>query len=139
MKNAIYLSSPALLSALGEGPEQHVKALFEKDYKQYLTPDDYWVFGKRLLFGAISPGIVLRDFPDDLAEDFKSRNNQLLWHALQQIEPLIEAVIKRFGKERVAVVMGTSTSGGDENIPAFENYLNQQVWSESGFSQKKSL
>lgn len=139
MKNTIYLSRPAMLSALGEGTDQHFQALFDANYQQYLTPSDSWVSGKSLLFGAINPDLDLRAFPDDLAEGLKSRNNQLLWHALSQIEPLIEEAVRRFGKGRVAVVMGTTTSGSDENISAFEHYLAHQNWLASGFSQEKQL
>ena len=42
---------------------------------------------------------------------YQSRNNQLAWAALLQIKPHIEQLIARFGKDRIAVVLGTSTSG----------------------------
>ena len=139
MKKTIYLSSPALLSALGEGPKQHFDALFDSNYKQYLSASESWVQGKSLLFGAINTELALRPFPDKLAEGLKSHNNQLLWHALSQIEPMIEQVITRYGRGRVAVVMGTSTSGSDENITAFQHYLKHQNWATCGFSQEKQL
>lgn len=40
----------------------------------------------------------------------RSRNNQLLLAALAQIEPQVHAAVSRYGKDRVAVIMGTSTS-----------------------------
>ncbi len=43
-----------------------------------------------------------------------SRNNQLLLAALEQLMPETEEAIQRYGRDRVAVVMGTSTSGLDE-------------------------
>jgi 3-oxoacyl-[acyl-carrier-protein] synthase-1 len=49
----------------------------------------------------------------------RSRNNQLLLAALEQIQPQVDEAIARFGRDRIAVVMGTSTSGlneGDEHV-----------------------
>lgn len=42
------------------------------------------------------------------------RNNQLLIAALAQIRPQVDQAVARFGRERVAVVLGTSTAGLDE-------------------------
>ena len=44
----------------------------------------------------------------------RSRNNQLLLAALAQIQPQVDRAIAQYGRERVAVVLGTSTSGLDE-------------------------
>ena len=79
----------------------------------------------------------LRPFPADLPEEHRSRNNQLLWHALAQIEPQIEQVISRFGAARVAVVMGTSTTGVDENIPVFKYAAEHNDWSGKPFHQQQ--
>ncbi|WP_294901470.1 beta-ketoacyl-[acyl-carrier-protein] synthase family protein [Tatumella sp. UBA2305] len=43
-----------------------------------------------------------------------SRNNRLLLAALAQIRPYTEQAIRQYGHDRVAVIMGTSTSGLDE-------------------------
>lgn len=43
-----------------------------------------------------------------------SRNNRLLLAALAQIQPQVDEAITRYGRDRVAVVLGTSTSGLDE-------------------------
>lgn len=51
--------------------------------------------------------------PERLAAH-RSRNNQLLLAALAQIQPAVDDAIARYGRDRVAVVMGTSTSGLDE-------------------------
>lgn len=50
---------------------------------------------------------------------FQSRNNQLLQHALDQIREPVEDTIERYGADRVAVVLGTSTSGIGEAEEAF--------------------
>lgn len=51
--------------------------------------------------------------PDSFAAH-RSRNNQLLLAALAQIQPTVNQAIQRVGSDRIAVVLGTSTSGLDE-------------------------
>ncbi|WP_289367815.1 beta-ketoacyl-[acyl-carrier-protein] synthase family protein [Pantoea stewartii] len=56
----------------------------------------------------------------------RSRNNQLLLAALAQIQPQVDDAIARYGRDRVAVVLGTSTSGLDEGDTHVSRLLNQQ-------------
>lgn len=133
---AVYLSKPAVASALGEGIEQHMHALLG-ERNDYFTQNDTWVAGQPLYFGAVNQD--LRDFPAQLPDGLNSRNNQLLWHALAQIEDKIQAAIRQYGARRIAVVMGTSTTGGDENQAAFAHFLRTQSYLNSGFSQEKQL
>ena len=55
----------------------------------------------------------LPEIPPDMVQ-YRSRNNRLLLAALAQIRPQVDEAIVRYGNERVAVVLGTSTSGLDE-------------------------
>ena len=89
--------------------------------------------GKNYAFGVVNE--PLRGLSDDLPAEHRSRNNQLLWHALAQIEPDIRAVVTRYGSHRVAVVIGTSTSGADENIPLFEHVSHGGGWADKPFNQ----
>jgi 3-oxoacyl-[acyl-carrier-protein] synthase-1 len=50
---------------------------------------------------------------------FDTRNNRLLLHAVDQIRPQIEYFIQKYGKRRVAIVLGTSTSGVEETEKSF--------------------
>ena len=79
----------------------------------------------------------MRPFSDDLPPEHRSRNNQLLWHTLAQIESQIQEVIERFGKKRVAVVMGTSTTGVDKNVPLFKYAAEHNDWSGVTFNQQQ--
>lgn len=134
--DAVYLSQPAMVSALGEGVEQHLTALLG-DQEDYLTQSHQWVAGQELYFGAVNQD--LRAFPKGLPDGLKSRNNQLLWHALAQIENDIQTAIMQYGAQRIAVVMGTSTTGGDENQAAFAHFVETKSHQNSGFSQEKQL
>ena len=77
----------------------------------------------------------LRPLPDNLPAAYRSRNNQLLWHALEQIEDDIRAAVRRYGAARTAVIMGTSTSGADENIPLFQHVADGGGWADKPFNQ----
>ncbi|MHA1043680.1 beta-ketoacyl-[acyl-carrier-protein] synthase family protein [Enterobacter ludwigii] len=60
----------------------------------------------------------LPSIPDTLSAH-RTRNNQLLLAALAQIQSAVDDAIARVGRDRVAVVLGTSTSGldeGDEHV-----------------------
>ena len=49
--------------------------------------------------------------PEAVPEHIDSRNNQLAYLAFKQIEPLVMKLAEQFGRRRVAVVIGSSTSG----------------------------
>lgn len=137
MNTAVYLGEPALVSALGSGLPQHLHQLFRNDARPPLTFSSEWIAGKSRAFGAVNE--ALRDFPASQSEAHRSRNNQLLWHALAQIEPQIEAARARYGAERIGVVMGTSTSGVDENLPLFRHVAAGGAWHEVPFKQQQQI
>lgn len=134
----IFLSAPAMLSAIGSGIDTHAMALFSPPSSaNFLSANSDWIHGKTRYFGAVTT--PLRTFPDDLPESHRSRNNQLLWHALAQIEPHIQAAITRYGVERVAVIIGTSTSGVDENIDLFQSVAHGEAWGGRTFKHQQQV
>ncbi|WP_416192487.1 beta-ketoacyl-ACP synthase [Neisseria sp. CCUG12390] len=137
MNIPVYLSRPGLTSALGSGLQTHIDVLLSPPGQSPLTFSDEWVKGKNHAFGMVKE--PLRPFSDGLPRHQQSRNNRLLWHALEQIEPLIEAAKSRYGADRIAVVIGTSTSGVDENIPIFEKAAQGVAWEELTFTQTQQL
>ncbi|OSI36673.1 beta-ketoacyl-ACP synthase [Neisseria dumasiana] len=137
MNTPVYLSAPALVSALGSGLQHHIHVLLNPSGRSPLIFSDQWVKGKTYAFGVVEES--LKPFLEHLPEAFRSRNNQLLWQALVQIEPQIEQVVSRFGRERIAVVIGTSTSGVDENIAMFEHVARGGAWQDVSFKQAQQL
>lgn len=136
MTNAVFLSRPAIISSLGCGVDEHIEALLaSKD--DYLTANDRWVPGKNFLYGAVN--LPLRQFPADLNPDLHSRNNQLLWQALAQIDEDIHSAIAEYGADRIGIVLGTSTTGADENLVAFKQGFSTGNWANSSFNQAKQL
>ncbi|OOH90667.1 beta-ketoacyl-[acyl-carrier-protein] synthase II [Pasteurellaceae bacterium 15-036681] len=138
---ALFLSQPAIVSSIGEGIEQHLNVLLNQQRSPLVCSDktfkEHNIEGKARFFGEVN--LTLREFPVDLDNAHRSRNNQLLWHALAQIEPQIQHCIERFGKQRVAVVMGTSTTGVDENIPVFKQGAEHNDWSGADFNQQQQF
>jgi len=126
-----------LVSALGSSLAEHLDGLLRPSENSPLTFSSEWVKGKNRAFGAVNR--PLRPFPDHLSAEHRSRNNQLLWDALAQIEPQIQAVLSRYGADRIGVVIGTSVGGADENIPLFQHVANGGGWADIPFKQQAQL
>lgn len=133
MHTPVYLQQPALVSAIGRGTNEHLTALFANNTPTFLSPNDTLIAGKTRYFGHVAGS--LRAFSPDLPHTHRSRNNQLLWDALAQIEDQVQAACTQYGKHRVAVVIGTSTTGADENIPLFQNATQTGDWGAVPFLQ----
>lgn len=102
-----YLNALGVICALGEGPQAVAKALFSGDTSG-MRKQSGWVADKALTLGVVEA--QLPTMPAQMQASL-SRNNQLLLAAALQIEAPIRQAIARFGNHRVAVVIGTSTSG----------------------------
>lgn len=134
-----FLPAMGLVNALGAGAD--MARLFSGDVSG-LQLEEGWLPGKKAYVGrarAQLPGIS----PEFSA--YACRNNQLLLAALSQIQPAIEQVIERFGRNRIGVVLGTSTSGMAEGeaavaayhqsgtLPADFSYIRQELGMPSEF------
>lgn len=117
----VYLNALGLNCALGQGKQAVAAALFAGD-SSGMQAQTGWVAERALTVGAV-PG-SLPELPD-LPGHPPSRNNQLLLAAALEIEPELRAAIRRFGAERIAVVLGTSTSGIEEASQGIATYLNE--------------
>ncbi|MBJ7222259.1 MULTISPECIES: beta-ketoacyl-[acyl-carrier-protein] synthase family protein [unclassified Brenneria] len=132
----IYINAVGALNALGNDLEQMADNLARLTAPG-MRPDNGWlVQGKACWTGNVDADLPA--IPDALAEH-NSRNNQLLLAALAQIRPQVDEAIARFGSDRVAVIMGTSTSGLDEadryvshDLPGYF-YLQQELGDPSRF------
>ena len=118
---ASYLNALGLNCALGQGKQAVATALFAGD-SSGMQAQSGWVAER-----ALTVGVVPGDLPQlpDLPGHPPSRNNQLLLAAALEIEPELRAAIARFGAERIAVVLGTSTSGIEEASQSIAHYLEQ--------------
>ncbi|WP_421238129.1 beta-ketoacyl-[acyl-carrier-protein] synthase family protein [Aeromonas jandaei] len=139
----LYIHAYSLINALGRGKDE-VSAALEAWRTHGTSPLD----GERwtLVDGRTSPvGRVRQPLPAVTIAPYDSRNNRLLLAVLADIEDEVNAAIARVGSQRVALVLGTSTSGiGEaeaavaasergETLPPQFDYVQQELGSPSLF------
>ena len=112
----IYVSAVGMVNALGNSADE-IAANLNAGVAPGMRPRAGWLQGfPEAVLGGVEGELPL--IPERFSAH-RSRNNQLLLAALAQIRPAVEAAINRAGRDRVAVVLGASTSGldeGDENV-----------------------
>ncbi len=101
------LAALGLVSALGKTKAEVAPRLLAGDTSGLVVRGDL-VPERSLLFGAVRD--PLPEIPARLAR-FACRNNRLALAALEQIGAEVDAALSTFGRARVGVVVGTSTSG----------------------------
>lgn len=115
MNTPLFLPAMAVSTCLGVGKDVNARGIFAADRS-----------GLRRHDGDSAPlGRLPRALPFGAAA---SRNNRLLAVLLDEIaEPLAQA-INRYGRHRVAVVVGTSTSGIAEGEAALAHWRRTGAW-----------
>ncbi|MDG2525335.1 beta-ketoacyl-[acyl-carrier-protein] synthase family protein [Stenotrophomonas sp. HITSZ_GD] len=126
--NDVFLNEMGVVCALGGDADAVGHALFDTRAPANAATDAITP-GRALILGQ-----VLAPLPamDDQPVQMRGRNNALLRQAYAQIAPAVSAAIERFGPARVAVVLGTSTSGIGEAEDALRQRAAGQPWP-SGF------
>ncbi|MDF1896963.1 beta-ketoacyl-[acyl-carrier-protein] synthase family protein [Rahnella contaminans] len=118
----IYFSAVGMVNALGNNNAQIAASLTAGVSPGMFVQEGWLTENRPVWLGAVTG--YLPPVPESLSVH-RSRNNQLLLAALAQIETPVSEVIARYGHERVAVIMGTSTSGIAEGEDAVR-HLHQQ-------------
>lgn len=108
-----------MICPLGHDLEEIGRRMFRAESGVERAPD--FLPGRALPLGRIDPKLSLPNLEKFPLPD-RSRNNQLALAALAQIRPALDDAIERFGAERVAVVIGTSTSGIAEGESALREF-----------------
>jgi 3-oxoacyl-[acyl-carrier-protein] synthase-1 len=103
----IYLSAVAMINALGNTPDE-ISQNLQNNRSGLAEETDWLLHNKPTWVGRVKA--PLPSVPAELSQH-NSRNNQLLLAALTQIRSQVDAAIAQYGKKRIAVIMGTSTSG----------------------------
>jgi 3-oxoacyl-[acyl-carrier-protein] synthase-1 len=109
------LADLGMVNALGTSREEIWPRLIGGDQSGFTLRDDFGP-GVSHLFGEVQG--ELPEIPASLAR-YACRNNQLALAALEAIRSSVDLAIRRFGASRVAIVVGTSTSGIAEAELAF--------------------
>lgn len=112
----VYLNNLGILCALGADCQEVSSGLFQKQSSALTFSGAYSTSPLPLGIVSANYGIEKTHLP---IPD-RSRNNVLLLSALHQIRSAVDHAISHFGKDRVGIVIGTSTSGMEESVSAFE-------------------
>lgn len=124
-RRPIFLNDLGIVCALGAGATAVREALFRDDAPSGVAMNDALVPGHRLALGAVTDELPsLTHHPVQL----HGRNNALLRAAYLQIEDQVQQAIARYGPGRVAIVIGTSTSGIGEAEQATKHWHRHGQW-----------
>ncbi|MDE1460350.1 beta-ketoacyl-[acyl-carrier-protein] synthase family protein [Spartinivicinus poritis] len=127
MKIPVQLSALGMVCPLGSDPQTILQGLVTGSQQGMQSRNDF-IPEKPVIVG------VVQDTLPELGKEwqrYQCRNNQLLLAAYQQIADQVETYIKQYGKERIGLVLGTSTSGIDEGELAARHKLEHQQFPES--------
>jgi len=116
-KENVYLNQVGLLCSAGDSLDS---------LKQNLqTKADFMTWSDSFGTEPLPMGLCFTQLPEIPLKQrhWQSRNNQFALFAYQQIRDQVEHAIKQFGRERVGVVIGTSTSGIDDVEPAIQAHV----------------
>lgn len=139
----VYLNAMGVLCALGRSADEVRDHLFRADVAGGVAATERYSGGRVLPLGCLPDGPLPSLAHAPLQQ--RSRNNALAAAALAQIRPAVDAAIARFGPARVAVILGTSTSGVDEgeraaralietgDFPSDYDYAQQEMGSVARF------
>ncbi|MFA0655614.1 MULTISPECIES: beta-ketoacyl-[acyl-carrier-protein] synthase family protein [Vibrio] len=116
----IYIQDCGFHSALGSEIADIHGCLKDERESNMVEVHDMLNDGKHTVVGQIAG--ELPPIPSDLTQ-YATRNNQLALSALHQIEDSIEQAKSQFGVDRIAVVIGTSTSGISDGEAVFKQKL----------------
>lgn len=125
MTNPFYLTALGLCCALGSSKEEVWRNVVAGSRSGMHWRSDLSIGQQPLVIGEVSAAL-----PDtsNWQPRYRTRNNQLAALAYQQIAPQVEQLKEQYGPERIAVIIGTSTSGITEGEQALQQYLQQQAF-----------
>lgn len=115
-----YLNALGMLCSMGGSPVQIKQNLLAQ--KPGLTHTNVYGTDQPLLIGLFQGELPTVPLPH---KKWHTRNNQFAFAALSQIRLKVDAVIEKYGVHRIAVVVGTSTSGIDESERAVAHWVKQ--------------
>ena len=128
MTAPVYLNALGIVCALGASKDAVATALFASDAPRGVVCSERYTPGCSLALGEVRNALpVITDLPIPM----RSRNNALLRLAHAQIRDEVTQAVARFGAERVAIIIGTSTSGIGEAEQAMPAWQRTGQWPEA--------
>jgi len=110
----VYLSKPDIVCAAGNNSEQVFERLLNNEC--FLSLNDEFT-SKAFYLGKCKD---LKALPKEIAPFYQTRTNQILYNAFLELESLIYELKKDFEKASFGIVVGTSTTGVEENYQAIK-------------------
>ncbi|WP_043887168.1 beta-ketoacyl-[acyl-carrier-protein] synthase family protein [Vibrio sp. 16] len=104
----VYIQDCGFHSAMGSEHQHIHQCLLGERGSNMVRDNDILNTQRSTYVGRVAES--LPPLPESLCT-YNTRNNRLALSALMQIEPSVKRAIEQYGKQRVAVVVGTSTSG----------------------------
>ena len=131
----LYLSSLGIISPLGTGVTDVLHNLLKGSQQGIIKEQNL------LLDGEVIVGKVKDQLPAISSQysHYDCRNNQLALAALSQISSDVNQLIERYGKDRIAVVLGSSTAGILEGELALKDYLTNGQFPEHHHFKKQEM
>jgi 3-oxoacyl-[acyl-carrier-protein] synthase-1 len=114
----IYLNHLGIICPLGSSHSEIGERMFSA--RTGVAPTDLYSAGRTLPLGCVNETLPS---VNHLPVHIRSRNNRLAMAALAQIRAEVDAAIERFGRDRVGIVIGTSTSGIAESEAAMRTCM----------------
>lgn len=120
-----YLNALGVVCSLGENKAEVAEALFAGSEAGIPTRAG-WLAGAALPVGAASADLPA--VPAPLTARYDNRNNRLLLAAATQIQHEIQSAVTRYGRARIGVMLGTSTSGIEKATDDIGAYRRDGAW-----------
>lgn len=121
MTTPLFINAIGHCNPLGGNAQEVAEKLFSGTRSAFIKRSDLLANGQPIYVAPVSFPL-----PDaDGAPHFVSRNNQLVTHAYQQIAGQVARLKERYGASRIAVVVGSSTSGIAEAEVAMQGRIEQ--------------
>lgn len=130
-----FLNSMSMVSALG-ADNNEIKERLLHGHPQLERSQQYHPTGNALPLALVQETLAQIPLED---KKWHSRNNQLAWTAAQSILPDIQALISKFGQERIGVIIGTSTSGIGDNEKDIQIHAQSGALPESYHYSKQEM
>ncbi|WP_223414648.1 MULTISPECIES: beta-ketoacyl-[acyl-carrier-protein] synthase family protein [unclassified Pseudomonas] len=130
-----YLNALGVICALGRDKHEVARNLFAGDCSG-MRSESGWVPERSLPVAAVRGDLA--PIPAELLKQ-STRNNQLLLEAALQIRDDIDQAIQTYGRDRIGVILGTSTSGIDEASRGLAHYIREHQFPDYYDYQQQEL
>ncbi|MGH6881580.1 beta-ketoacyl-[acyl-carrier-protein] synthase family protein [Hypericibacter sp.] len=124
MKSALFVTDCGVVTPLGRGKQAVAQGLFAGSQRGIVAREDL-LPARAVEVGAIQESLA--PLPGAFAV-YDSRNNRLMQAVLAEIAAAIENAKSRYGRDRIAVILGTSTSGIADGEDALMDYRRDGAW-----------